>query len=494
MNSARKLLRFEDFDADVFIRRAPKQTTANQHALDVLQEITTRHGNSAYKPLDRVDLRQIYHRFRQARQRDVLQREFGSLKRTRQLAWTLTYSEDGLPRIVDIPELRDALEVIENHLRTSALLGIFDALLQAWDTPNAVILRAFIKKHLTTYNGSRTSVERLKANMAWYCEKNGVTELVMELLRSQVKLCDLWSYLELPEHMHSYSYFGAVAEAYIALYGKLDTAAVADVVAFVNKHNNDKTCRAVLSKLIEQLESDAPDEIREPLQTYCLREWQDPRIAGAEVRWRGVSDEARRIFAGWITREDLRFFFDVVAQACNDPKFAYRKAFWLAYLERINSCRVVLRANSEYLFKNDRYYREQQSRVATLRGGGANQHAFIIQMGNHVFVEFSTAGACYVYDRVAAREYQPEPKIEPSPLGFKRFVEYLRNFSGTSDGHVPYSLSDSEYRIGRLRNRLRSAHRVVHRNSEDYSWQDRFAAWLNRELGIAPLRSFRLED
>ena len=197
---------------------------------------------------------------------------------------------------MDTPQLSDALRLIENRFCISALLGVFDALLQAWDRPNAGLLRTFVKKHLTDYDGSRKFVQKLKANMAWYCEENSPTKLVMSLLRSQVKLPDVWSYLELPDHTHSYRYFGAVAEAFVSLNRHLDREAVADIVNFFGKHKDDKTRRAVLSKIIEKLRINASEDLRQPVQSYVLRKWGDPRITGGEVRWRGVSDEAKQNF------------------------------------------------------------------------------------------------------------------------------------------------------------------------------------------------------
>ena len=225
----------------------------------------------------------------------------------------------------------------------------------------------------------------------------------MYLIGSPNKLSEVWTFLELPNYMHSYAYFSAVAMVYTTFNNQLNPEHIADVVKFVKKHNNDKTSRIVLSKLIEKLGIDASESLRHLIQSYVLQEWQDPRIAGADVRWRGVSDKARQIFTQWLTKEDLRFFFDVVAKACDDQKFAYRKAFWLAYFERIAFCRPVLRKNAEHLFRYDsqalQYYRDR--RPAELKGGNSNQHAFIIQMGDYTFIEFSTAGACYIYHNAA---------------------------------------------------------------------------------------------
>ena len=463
MKSAKELLGFDRFDANSFARRAPQPIEIPQKNLQILEEIIKNHGDRGTELPDREDLRQTYHNFITAHRTGRLRTEFDSPKRTRQLAWALTYSEGRLPRIVDTPKLSDALQLIESPFRVSTLPGIFNALLEAWETSNAGRLRAFVKKHLTDYNGSRKLVQKLKANMMWYCEENSATQLAMTLLRSRGKLSDIWSTLELPEHMHSYPYFGAVVEAYVALNNRLDREAVADVVNFFEKHKDDKTRRAVLSKIIEKLGINASENLRQPVQSHVLQKWGDPRIAGRDIHWRGVSDEAKQIFTRWITKEDLRFFFDVVARACDDNKFAYRKAFWLAYLEHITFCRPVLRQNAEYLFRNNRYYQEQKRSIVTLNGGSNDQHAFIIQMGNHTFVEFSTAAACYVYE----------------------------------NSKLPFRLDASEYttetsRRNTLRNQWLAKDRVIHYNSENYYWQEKLASSIKSELGIEPLRSYRL--
>ena len=464
MKSAKELLGFDHFDANAFARRAPQPIGIPQKSLEILEEIIEKHGNKGHEPPAREDLRQIYLLFIDTLP-SKFSTEFDTFRRSRQLASVLNYSEDGLPQIVDMSRnSTDALQVIENRFQINALLGVFDALTANRGTDRMLrfrCYRAFVKRHLTDYNGSRKFVQKLKANMDWYCEEKGEIQLALALLKSQVKLSEVWSYLELPDHTHSYAYFGAVAMTYVSIKRFRDPGIFADVVHFVKKHNNDKTARSVLSKLIEGLGIEAPGPSRQPVQSYVLREWENPRIAGEAVRWRHVSDKAKQIFTKWITKENIHFFFDVVAKACNNnEEFACRKAFWLAYLEHISFCRLVLCQNAEYLFRNNRYYQEQKWNIATLNNGGSDQHAFIIQMGNHTFVEFSTAGACYVYD----------------------------------DTNLPFSVDDSEYDMRKLRNRQsgKHKHRVPHINSENYSWQKQFVLWIKRELRIEPLRSYRL--
>lgn len=466
MNIAKKLLQFE-FDADVFEHRASQPASTPTKQLAVLKSIIKDCEGKEHDMPDQESLRQIYRLFMNT-SLNSLSSEFDSLKRTKQLAWALTYSENELPRIVDTPKLQNALQLIENRFRTSMLLGIFNALLQAWDTRNAASLRAFVKKHLTDYTGSRKFVQKLKANITWYCEENSSTNLAMYLIRSPNKLSDVWTFLELPDYMHSYAYFSAVATVYTTFNNQIDIEHVKDVIAFVKKHNNDKTSRIVLSKLIEKLGHEATETLRQPLQSYVLQKWQDPRIAGADVHWRDISDEAQQIFTRWITKEDLRFFFDIVAKACGDSNFEYRKAFWLAYLEDISSCRPVLRKDAEYLFRYDEqaleYY--QNRRPATLKGGTKDQHAFIIQMYDFTFVEFSTAGACYVY----------------------------YNYDLDGNLNLPFELRNAEYNMNELRSRESVIHRVVHSRSSQYYWQNNFSLWLEDEIGIETSRSYQLDS
>lgn len=458
MTSVRELVQF-DFDADAFVRRAPNPTAIPPGIVADLAKIERRQNSIGNIP-EREDLRDTYYLFFNATRTNTLRAEFDSLRRIRRLAWALTYSEDRLPRIVDTPELRDALQLIENRFSVSALLGVFDALLKAWDAWGANLLRAFVRTHLADYDGRRRFIQNLRDNLAWYCEENGATRVAMSLLRNQVNLSDVWSYLNLPDYTHGYRYFGAVAEAHVTLNRRLDAESVADIVNFVKMHRDDKTNRAIMSGTIEKLGFDAPEGLRQPVQSYIFREWEDPRLAGGDVRWRQVSDEAKRIFTKWITEEDLRFFFDVVAQACNDRKFAYRKAFWLAYFEHISFCRPALGRNVHRLLRNNpqalEYYRERQP--ATLTGGNSDQHAFIIQMGGYTFVEISTGGACHVYH----------------------------------NSSCPFELGAPVYSMSELRNQTQRVYRRPHIGSERYHWQRNFTQWIRRELGIEPLRDYRL--
>ena len=468
MNTAKKLLQF-GCNGSVFGQRAFRvrgSQTSLEKQSEILKEIEHRHRGGMHKGARREDIKQTFRRFIQAsNSKAPIFARFNTRTLARKLAWALTYCEKQPPYDRTIAsnarDLEIALEIIEAHGSRSGLLGVFDALLRTWGRGNARLLRTYVRNQLSGYSGRRSLIRNLKSNMDWYCNEQGATQLAMKLLRTKTRLADVWTYLELPDHVHGYPYFGYVAKAYIDLMRTLNRTVVEDIVQFVEMHNDDGTTREVLSKVIERLGSDAFEYLRQPVQSYVLRNWQDPRLSSAKVHWRGVSDNAQRIFERWITREDLRLFFDIVAKSCNDEKFKYRKAFWMSYLEHISFCRPILRKDVETILRNDpeamEYYQTRQP--ATLKGGSLDQHAFIIWMREHTFVEFSTAGACYVY----------------------------------SDESRPFRLDATEYHMSDFR-RSDNVHRVIHSGSGTYAWQRRFRNWIESNLRIKQSGDYWIED
>ncbi len=462
MNEAKKLLQF-GFKTEKFCRTAFKVEDGQLRLAKLsesLMEIEKKHSMGTPIGLRPEDIQLVYRRFIQTSNTGAFHRTFSDKKTARKLAWALTYSEKHAPYDQSIAShegrLVNALGVIRVHCNERALFGVFNALLQEWHVRTAGLIRAFLRTQLGKYVGRRKSILKLKASTAWYCDQKGATQLALSLHRDMKKLAEIWTYLELPSHMNSYSYFGFVAEAYVAINRNLGRSFLEDIVQFIKIHNDDKRARTILARLIEILGIEASEHLRQPVQTFALQSWQDPRITGAAIRWRGISDNAVTIFKHWITKDDLRFFFDLVAKACDDDKFQHRKDFWMTYLSHIVFCRPVLRSDVERILGKDPEALQytQTRRPAKLKGGTQDQHAFIIQMQEHTFVEFSTAGACYVY----------------------------------RDGNRPFPMDAKEYRMDLLRNREKALHRVIHSSSKGrpWAWQERFSAWIYQNLGVRP--------
>ena len=431
MKSAKKLLQF-DFDTDAFARCALQPMEIHQDVRDLLGKIISEHGNENGSLIEERH-RQIYFLFCNTSLRR-LPEKFSTRSQVRKLARVLTYSEGVDGRIIDIPALCYALQLIESRFSIGAFHGVCLALQQVLDTQDTQyiqMLGAFVKKYTTN----------------------------SKLLRSRMALLDILRGIELPDYTHGYRYFGAIAGAYKSISRPCDKLTVADIVEFAaGGHRDDLTNRDILSELIEQLGSDASEQLRQPIQSYALQKWKEPRIAGTD--WKGISDKAQRIFTRWIIEKDFYFFFDAIAKAVNAVKFEDRRRFWLAYFEHITYCRPILSRGAESLFKDNQqaleYYRDRRPPI--LEGGAENQHALIIEMRGHIFVEFSIARMCYVYDKSVR----------------------------------PFQLNASSYRMSELLN-MEFTHRETRSNSENNSWQSRLASWIATKFDIKPLRSYRLD-
>lgn len=191
------------------------------------------------------------------------------------------------------------------------------------------------------------------------------------------------------------------------------------------------------------------------LRSFFLRHLGDPRLQ--PVKWASVREEAVSIFKQWIAKSDLEFFFNLVEETEGDSKWIYRRKFWEAYLPYIENTWVLLGRDAQKLFQYslNRYQYEKERRFGRLRGAKADQSAFLLQIGQYVFVEWSSSGSCRVF------------KLEHCPVRFGQ---------GLCEGT-------------RLR-RDNCELIVVHHSSETYSWQSRLARWILEKLGIRPRGSY----
>jgi len=149
------------------------------------------------------------------------------------------------------------------------------------------------------------------------------------------------------------------------------------------------------------------EEVQESLKKLLLGhpDLGDPRLPANKAKWLGVRDEARRRFNEWLSRADIKFFFDHAFLQGGDRQG--RKRFWLEYVPRIRRSRPLL-------------CRDDGSRLkAALRELGHGAHsfgeidgsnsAFLLDFGSICAVEFSrTGGACYLYETGVINRILPE--------------------------------------------------------------------------------------
>lgn len=153
---------------------------------------------------------------------------------------------------------------------------------------------------------------------------------------------------------------------------------------------------------------DAPDDLRSVVMAFLLRHYRDPRL---EPRlWMGVSDDAQRVLRRWLTGADLETFIQVVDDVAERGHWRYRKAFWMAYLEK------DLLEEAWLVFGRRARLRARRLEATTaghgrLVGGSvqSNHCVILMRIGRLTVADWSHDGKCRIWreaNREAPRLYQ----------------------------------------------------------------------------------------
>lgn len=159
--------------------------------------------------------------------------------------------------------------------------------------------------------------------------------------------------------------------------------------------------KELLAKAILSQRCDKDESARTPIITFALgsTDFGDPRVN--QAGWVGL-EAARECFISWLSREDIRLFFDLVIDRSSDRQG--RKPYWLTWLPHLKRTRVLL---SRY--DQDRVRLRLRSRNEQIPSYGLleapDTSAFLLDFGSVVIVEFSKSpNASYLYPRAIAND------------------------------------------------------------------------------------------
>jgi hypothetical protein len=194
--------------------------------------------------------------------------------------------------------------------------------------------------------------------------------------------------------------------------------------------------------------------------------WKNPKLkaAGIATAWNQVPDTVWRMVMGWVNERNLRDFFDILAARRHADHG--RLKFWSRYMNQISWTRLVF--GSETIWQKNHnagikaLLESEEGTYARLQGAPDKElDAFLMQIGEYVFVEFSKTGnGAYAY-RV-------------SDLAFNLYAH-------------TYAGSTSDLKCGFYRNG-RGVAKIIHTPG----WEDRTAIELGK-LGIYPDRTTERE-
>jgi hypothetical protein len=131
--------------------------------------------------------------------------------------------------------------------------------------------------------------------------------------------------------------------------------------------------------------------------------WKNPKLkaAGIATAWNQVPEPVWRMVMGWVNERNLKDFFDVLAARRHADHG--RLKFWSRYMNQISWTRLVFGSETIWQKNHNAGIRalleSEEGTYAVLQGTPDKElDAFLMQIGDYIFVEFSKTGnGAYAY-------------------------------------------------------------------------------------------------
>jgi len=205
----------------------------------------------------------------------------------------------------------------------------------------------------------------------------------------------------------------------------------------------DAIYRGVLTRYVAMRAQPVHPGLRDAL----VSAWKNPWLARNDSAWARVPDTARNLIAGWLKLDLIHQFFEVLSEDGRQDRSRFD--FWRQYHQDMDDVYFALgsRAYSSRTPDLIKLRNALDGRLLELIGTESDNNAFIMCMGDTVVVEFSKKGnAAYRYSR----------------------------------GQLEL---DQRHSIGIGELRQDATLRLIHRDTRDGDWQDRFRGAVRRQQG-----------
>lgn len=294
------------------------------------------------------------------------------------------------------------IKLIKEKWVDSFLVSLYVTSIKNWNVPLALKLLKFINDKIINYDGNIRRYLRIKNNIHYFLNFEGVDLLVNEVIQYNINLGQVHTKVELPQEFLTSPYFSNFINQYYIklLKNKLFTINKLDEFEeFLDHHNNSLTNKILIPKMITNHQNDdlklfdrirdlAFDQIGDPASES---KWSVDKKQMNEEDIQSLK-EARDILNRWLIQKFINVFFEI---CINDPN---RKKYWLQYVDYINTFRVYGTFTTKQLLLNDDRIRDFINSRFTLVNGNANSSAFLMEINNYSLIEFGdSSNAFYAY-------------------------------------------------------------------------------------------------
>lgn len=347
------------------------------------------------------------------------------------------------------------IELLSNSWRESFLRGVLHSLMIHWtdfdDAGRQRVCDFFKKRVLESSSRYATSIkEYIK-----YLDRGGSYKLGNHTRTEKKDISEVCHVFGLSTNRISYSYF---SDAIVAYYESIENDEFAQLKQILKQHNNIRTSKIVVSKMIIRYQDDK--SLEKQMMDFAVEMIGDPTIESKWAPFPNATREeeknleiARKILLRLYAERAIDTFFKYL---CTDER---RRKFWKRFSKKIDNFVVYGPAESKnyiapYINYNFliQHYKQVNSTKSTC--------GLVMYMRDFVIIEFSDTGALYVYKK---GDYCYN-NVFSSPNSINKIddlkLPYLSNLV-TTEGDYMY-FSDE----GRL---IHSGH-----------WERRMGAWIER--------------
>lgn len=370
-----------------FLNKAPRTYTPPLALMEANQFLVAQAAApSRYDTRDRLN--EVAKKLQRVIDLEVAPSSFSD-REIRSLAWALNHGE---PPLSQGPALKAALDIFFLHqCEPKKLNGLISTFLSAKDVPieNLAAWAKVIHLHLVLYKGQLDELLHWKRHAALVFAPDAANKVGKWCLEHDGSLADAFKTLRLP--VGSSVGTLAVQSVIRAVAGSSQFPRRIDEVLKLVEPLGMKPIKQAIEAFLERFALNPGIEPFAPLIDLALLHLGDPRLK-RNTQWLDISERARKRMISWIAHRDLNLFFRAVAM--DDD----RRQFWLRYVDQITYSRLVL--GDDVARRSDPAIHEflKQKLHARLQDGDPSVSAFIIQIQDILFVEFSQSGdACYMY-------------------------------------------------------------------------------------------------
>lgn len=154
-----------------------------------------------------------------------------------------------------------------------------------------------------------------------------------------------------------------------------------------------------------------PDEVRHEISEAIINAYNDPRLHSGGI-WAGFDPELRDVLLRWLTKQDMKFFCDMVSATQNSRMWPPRRDFWLDLYEdkMIDEAWVAFGTSAReyaqsHLMRNDNTNQSRRFGRQLDRTGSTS--LLVMRIGNKIVVD-----GCHNYKTHIFRQDDPNvPKL-----------------------------------------------------------------------------------